>query len=167
MSHRLFALLTAGAFFAMSGVAASASSTIVTPGESGALSMKTNMTYIAPTSPRPGGRYGFLYLGNGGASAAYQVYAPTAGTYALWIRFDDDGLHPPGARTVAVSVNGVQVLTWANPSQQTNGWVNINIGSLNLAAGTNSIVFMKPQQTSAAFVMDEFVLTNAPGYVPN
>jgi hypothetical protein len=166
MSHRLLALLAASTVLVLADVAASASTTIVTPGENGALSMKTNMTYIAPSSPRPGGRYGFLYLGNGGASASYTVYAPTAGTYALWIRFDDDGLHPAGARTVAISVNGAPALTWSNPSQQTNGWVNIHIGALNLAAGNNSIVFTKPQQTSAAFVMDEFVLTDAPGYVP-
>ena len=44
MSHRLFALLAAGALLVLSYVAASASTTIVTPGENGALSMKTNMT---------------------------------------------------------------------------------------------------------------------------
>lgn len=167
MRHGLLAgLAGAAALLILSDVGALASTTIVTPGESGTLSMKAQWTYIAPSSPRPGGRYGFLYLGNGGASASYTVYAPTAGAYALWIRFDDDGLHAAGARSVVVSVNGAQALTWSNPSQQTNGWINIRIGTLNLAAGNNTITFTKPGQTTAAFVMDEFVLTDAPGYVP-
>jgi hypothetical protein len=92
MSHRLIAIIGGAVALLTLSVAADASTTIVTPGENGVLAGAGRYTYIAPSSPRPGGRYGFLYLGDGRASATYQVYAPTAGTYALWIRFDDDGL---------------------------------------------------------------------------
>jgi hypothetical protein len=167
MSHRLIAIIGGAVALLTLSVAADASTTIVTPGENGVLAGAGRYTYIAPSSPRPGGRYGFLYLGDGRASATYQVYAPTAETYALWIRFDDDGLHAVGARAVEVYANGALALSWSNPSQQTNGWVNIHIGALNLRAGQNTIVFTKAAATPAAFVLDEFVLSDAPGYVPN
>jgi hypothetical protein len=167
MRHRFIAIVGGAVAFLALSAAADASTTIVTPGESGVLAGAGQYTYIAPSSPRPGGRYGFLYLGDGRASATYQVYAPTAGQYAMWIRFNDDGIHAPGARAVEVYANGALALRWSNPSQQTNGWINIPIGGVNLQAGQNTIVFTKVATTSAAFVLDEFVLSDAPGYVPN
>ena len=137
---------------------------IVVPGESGTLAGAGKYTWIAKTSPRPGGRGGFVYLGDGRASASYSVNA-AAGQYDLWIRFDDDGKHAAGARTAEVWVNGTKALTWGNPSVDTKGWVNIKIGSVQLRAGQNAIVFTKTQTTSAAFVMDEFTLA-APGQTP-
>jgi hypothetical protein len=165
MSHRLFALLAGGVFLVASNVAASAYS-VVTPAEVGVLSMTAQWTYMAQSSSRPGARGGFVYLGNGRASVAYQVNVPSGGPYVLWIRFDDDGLHPANARGVEIWVNGVQQSAYLNPSVQTNGWINIRVGTLNLQAGTNSIIFTKIGQTSAAFVMDEFVVSSDPGYVP-
>ena len=137
---------------------------IVVPAESGTISGAGQYTFSKPSSPRPGGRGGFVYLGDGRATATYTVSAP-AGRYDLWIRFDDDGKHAAGARSVEVSINGAKALAWSNPSRDTGGWVNIKIGNVDLRAGQNTIAFTKAQTTSAAFVLDEFALT-APGHIP-
>jgi hypothetical protein len=138
---------------------------IVVPAENGTISGAGQYTWSKPSSPRPGGRGGFVYLGDGRATATYTVSAPAAGRYDLWIRFDDDGKHAVGARAVEVYVNGAKTLAWSNPSRDTGGWVNIKIGSVDLHAGQNTIAFTKAQTTSAAFVLDEFALT-APGQIP-
>lgn len=145
-------------------ISSGSSNIIVVPGESGTISGAGRYTHIAKSSPRSGGRGGFVYLGDGGARANYTVKAG-AGQYQLWIRFDDDGKHAAGARAVDVWVNGAKALIWSNPSQDTKGWVNIRIGTVNLKEGLNSIAFTKSQTTSAAFVMDEFALT-PPGKTP-
>lgn len=139
---------------------------IVTPGEAASLSGGGPYTSIGQSSNRPGGRGGYLYLGDGRASATYTVQAPAAGRYSLWIRFDDDGKHPAGARSVEISINGAMALQWRNESRETNGWVNIPVGQVDLRAGANTIVFTKAAATSAAFVMDEFVLSDQPSFVP-
>ena len=167
MSHKLGAALAGAVAFLSLSVMPAQATTIVTPGESGVLSHTSRYTWIKATSPRPGGRYGYVYLGDGGATATYRVSVPASGRYAMWIRFDDDGLHSSGARAVQIYVNGALALTWSNVSKQTNGWINIPVGSVNLAAGWNTIVFKKAATTTAAYVMDEFVLTDVPGYVPN
>jgi hypothetical protein len=138
---------------------------IVVPAESGTISGAGQYTFSKTTSPRPGGRGGFVYLGDGRATATYTVSAPAAGRYDLWVRFDDDGKHAAGARAVEVYVNGAKALAWSNPSRETGGWVNIKIGSVDLRTGQNSVAFTKTQTSSAAFVLDEFALT-APGQVP-
>lgn len=140
--------------------------TIVTQGETAILAGAGQYTKIGASSNRPGGRGGYLYLGDGRASATYTVQAPAAGKYALWIRFDDDGKHAPGARAVEISVNGSLALRWNNESRDTKGWVNISVGTVDLRAGANTVVFTKAATTSAAFVLDEFVLSSQPGYVP-
>ncbi|HSV27715.1 MAG: hypothetical protein FD164_2140 [Nitrospirae bacterium] len=145
---------------AVSGTGAS----IVVPGESASVTGAGRWTFIGPSSQRPGARGGFLYLGDGGARASYTVNA-AEGQYHLWIRFDDDGLHAHGARAIEVWVNGARALAWGNTSQDTKGWVNIRIGEVFLRQGQNSIVFLKPNTTSAAFLMDEFALT-PPGKTP-
>jgi hypothetical protein len=138
---------------------------IVVPAESGTITGGGQYTFSKPSSPRPGARGGYVYLGDGRATATYAVQTPAAGQYDLWIRFDDDGKHAAGARAVEVYLNGAKALVWNNPSRDTGGWVNIKIGSLALRAGQNTIAFTKAQTTSAAFVLDEFALT-PPGQIP-
>ena len=139
---------------------------IVVPGETGTLAGAGTYTLIGLSSNRPGARAGYLYLGDGRASATYVVQAPAAGKYALWIRFDDDGQHAAGARGVEISVNATLAIRWNNESRDTKGWVNIPAGFVDLRAGTNTIVFTKAATTSAAFVLDEFMLSDQPGFIP-
>ena len=139
---------------------------VVVGGESAMLSGGGSLTLIGTSSNRPGSRGGYLYLGDGRASATYAVQAPATGRYALWIRFDDDGQHPAGARGVEIAVNGVVALRWNNESRDLKGWTNIPVGAVDLRAGANTIVFTKAATTSAAFVLDEFVLSDQPGFVP-
>lgn len=139
---------------------------IIVPGETAQLAGGGQYTSIGKSSNRPGGRAGYLYLGDGRASATYTVTAPAAGRYALWIRFDDDGVHPPGARSVEIAVNGALALRWSNESRDTKGWVNLPVGNVDLRAGVNTVVFTKAATTSAAFVLDEFVLSDQAGFVP-
>lgn len=139
---------------------------IVVPGESATLAGVGQYTLIGASSNRPGSRAGYLYLGDGRASATYTAQAPVAGKYALWIRFDDDGQHAAGARGVEISVNGTVAIRWNNESRALPGWTNIPVGSVDLRAGANTIVFTKTATTSAAFVLDEFVLSDQPGFVP-
>jgi hypothetical protein len=105
-------------------------------------------------------------MGDGRTSATYTVHAPVTDKYAPWIRFDDDGKHAAGARGVEISVNGAVAIRWNNESRDTKGWVNIAVGTVNLREGANTIVFTKTAATSAAFVLDEFILSDQPGYVP-
>ncbi|MEY4744912.1 MAG: hypothetical protein RL272_857 [Candidatus Parcubacteria bacterium] len=139
---------------------------IVVQAESGALGGSVgSMTLMGKTSATPDTHGGYLYLGDGGATASYSAEAPAAGAYALWIRFSDDGKHPDGARAASVAVNDA-VLTWSNASADTHGWVYVKVGTVTLKKGTNAVMFSKLATTSAAFVMDDFILSPDPSFQP-
>lgn len=143
------------------------SAAIVVQAETGKLGGNVgSMTLMGKTSTTPGTHEGYLYMGDGGATVTYTFQAPAAGDYALLFRFSDDGKHADGARSVSVSVNGGAAQTWSNKSQDTKGWVYVKLGMVTLKQGANTAVFTKAATTSAAFVMDDFILSNDPSHQP-
>jgi len=98
------------------------------------------------------------YLGDATATATYTVKAETAGTYTLWVRLTDDGVHENGARSVSVSVNNISVLKYSHISEDTKGWKWFSLGNVSLKEGNNAIAFIKDADTYAAYTMDSFKL---------
>lgn len=143
----------------------SGSTTIVTQGELGVLAGGGSLTLIGATSNTPGTHGGYLYMGDGGATATFQIAAPSAGSYALWVRVDDDGKHANDTRSVSIAVGGTSN-NWNHVSRNTNGWVYEKVGTYALAAGSQTVVITKLKTTSAAFSMDEFILSADPAYQP-
>ena len=98
------------------------------------------------------------YLASGGTSATYEVEVATAGAYALWVKLSDDAMHESGTRSATVVVNDSQKLEYIHYSEDTKGWKWYELGDLDLQEGINVFVFTKNEETSAAYVMDEFKL---------
>jgi len=125
---------------------------ILVEGETGTLKNKGTWSYIGTSA-----RGGEAYLGDKNAEAEYLVPATAGGSYTLWVKLSDDGLHSDGTRSATIYVNG-QKLTYEHVSEDTTGWKWYQIGSASLAKGANTIRFVKNADTSAAYVMDAFKL---------
>ena len=96
------------------------------------------------------------YLADGGVTATYSVNTDIPGQYELWVKINDDGLHLDGARNAKVTVNTSQIGQYNHLSQEIDGWKWIEISTFTLMDGVNTVVFEKIEDTTAAFVMDEF-----------
>ncbi len=122
--------------------------------EQGVLKDAGAYSFIGATSRGPGE----LYLGTGGASAEYLVESDADREVFLFIRTSDDGLHPDGSRNAEFIVND-QKLVFEHHAHEGSVWEWVGLGKVRLHEGTNRIVVRKPSQTSAAFILDKFVLT--------
>lgn len=96
------------------------------------------------------------YLADGGVTATYVVETTVPGQHQLWVKVNDDGLHLDGARNAKVTVNTSQVRQYNHVSQEIDGWKWVEITSFTLMDGDNTVVFEKIEDTTAAFVMNEF-----------
>lgn len=96
------------------------------------------------------------YLADRGVTATYSVDTNTPGVYELWIKINDDGLHLDGARDAKITINTSQISQYIHISQEIDGWKWVKISTFTLMDGVNSVVFEKIEDTTAAFVMDEF-----------
>lgn len=140
-------------------------SLIIVPGEIGELS-EIEQWSVAGHTGRVGAHCsGELYMGIGNVTARYTVDVADAGKYTLWIRTSDDAQHPVGSRAVTITVNQ-QKASWTD-NGESYSWKWFKIGEFNLNKGENTIVFLKNETTSAAFVMDEFILSKDLNYVPH
>jgi len=137
---------------------------ITVPGEIAKLTGQGRYTAAGSTVASGARCQGDLYLGDGGATATYTLDVATAGDRYLWVRASDDGRHPPGARSVTVAING-QAALWTDEGKNV-GWKWYPVGRFRLGEGRTEVRITKVAQSSAAFVMDEFVLTSDPGFVP-
>lgn len=103
-----------------------------------------------------------LYLGTGGSYAEYEFKSPFKGEdVELWIKVSDDGLHKDGSRSVEILFND-KLLNYNHKSVdyyssgEIWGWEKVGLVEVNKK--NNRVIFKKPKQTSAAFVMDKFKL---------
>lgn len=138
---------------------------IVVQAESATLSGAVEFTFVSEASNLEDTDGGFLYLGDGGATAEYTISIPQDGQFVLWIRQTDDGLRADGDRSVSVTI-GDETQNWNNVSRDTGGWVYEKIGVFTLTKGSNTVIFTKLATTSAAFAMDKFVISNNLDYQP-
>lgn len=74
----------------------------------------------------------------------------------------DDGQNKNGDQNITVNVAapgiGSKALKYAHISQVTNGWKWVTIGDVDLAAGENTVAFVKDASTYVAFSMSQFKL---------
>ena len=107
---------------------------------------------------------GEAYLGDAGATISYVIPALSTKPrkFTLWIVVDDDGLHASGERAVTIGTSKPRwVAHWRNqPATATHGWSVVKVGTIT-TAGNFTIAFRKDASTSAAFVMNAFVLTTS------
>jgi len=131
---------------------------IIIEAETGLLENKGRYSFIGATSRGPGE----LYLGDGGASAAYSFDSDYAGKAHIYLWVSDDGLHADGARSVVFNVNG-QDLPYnhksANYVQNGKFWGQEYLGQADIIKGKNTAVITKPSTTSAAFTLDKFLIS--------
>jgi len=103
-------------------------------------------------------RGGEAYLGDGGATAIYNLDLASAGSYTLYVNLTDDAMHASGTRNATISVNGTKY-QYQHISEDTDTWKWYQIGNINLKQGINEIKFTKDKTTSAAYIMNAFKLT--------
>ncbi|RLG12492.1 hypothetical protein DRN73_02450 [Candidatus Pacearchaeota archaeon] len=131
---------------------------ILIEGENAVLSGKGNYTYSGKS-----GRGSELYLGDKNVNASYIFNSSYSGKFQLYAFLADDGVHENGARDVNFFINGKKYKYSHISKNLTCGkspysW--IYIADVKLKKGNNSILIIKPETTSAAFVMDKFEFTN-------
>ena len=126
--------------------------------ETGTLSDAGKYSFIGPTSRGPGE----LYLGTKGSFATYEFESDFEGDVYLSLMITDDGLHSDGSRNAVFNLNG-DSLTYHSISRDTSSedsvWDWVDLGKVHLKSGLNTLIVSKPEQTSAAFIMDKFVLS--------
>lgn len=127
-------------------------------GEEGELLNAGRYSFIAPTGRGPGE----LYLADKDAMAVYEFESKYSGPANIYIRVSDDAKHRDGSRSVNFLINGEKIPynhRSANYITENNfwGWETVGIG--NFIKGKNTIFITKPEQTSAAFTMDKFVMS--------
>lgn len=111
---------------------------------------------------------GEAYLGDGGATVSYTIKKLAAAPLplALWINYSDVAKHAAGARDVDISIPQLHwTKHWFNQPQDTKGWKAVKVGTIT-TAGNITVRFRKTATTSAAFTLNAFALTNAPGTPP-
>lgn len=146
------------------GKASVAGGAITVPGEIGKLTGQRGYSWAGATA-RAGVRcQAELYLGDGGAAATYAVDVAAPGDRDLWIRAHEDGRHRAGIRSVGIVVDG-QSARWADEGKNV-GWKWYRVGRFRLGQGQTEVRITKEAGTSAAFIMDEFVLTSDLGSAP-
>lgn len=127
--------------------------------ETGTLNQEYKYSFIGPTSRGPGE----LYLGAKDSFARYEFESDYEGTVNLYLRINDDGLHPSGSRNAILTLNDDSVLKYNQVSKNTqtsdSAWAWEYVGTVTLKKGKNTLVISKPEQTSAAFVLDKFVFS--------
>jgi len=126
--------------------------------ETGTLSDAGKYSFIGPTSRGPGE----LYLGTKGSFATYEFESDFEGDVHLSLMITDDGLHSDGSRDAVFNLNG-NSLRYTSVSQNTSSgdsvWKWVDLGIVHLNKGLNTLIVSKPEQTSAAFILDKFVFS--------
>lgn len=126
--------------------------------ESGELIGKGKYSSLGPSSRGPGE----AYLGNGGVSVKYIVNSKKNAEVYFYISITDDALHKDGSRDATFTVNGKEIKfkhISKNTVTKDSPWAWQLLGKTNLKKGKNIITVTKDKSTSAAFVMDKFVLS--------
>lgn len=98
------------------------------------------------------------YLGDWWATVTYEVNSNKAGTYYLYIRLSDDGVHSNWSRSATIKVN-TKTISYNHISEDTKWWKWFSLWEITLKQWKNIISFKKNKTTSAAFIMNAFKLS--------
>ncbi|MBM4404826.1 MAG: hypothetical protein FJ039_01385 [Chloroflexi bacterium] len=113
---------------------------------------------------------GVWYISRRGDKLTYQFTVQSDAEFYLWVRDLDDGKHAPGARNVILDIdNGAYRFNAGDAVTKDNQFHWRRVGQsirIRLKPGTHTLVIEKPATTSAAFVIDAFLLTTDPQAVP-
>jgi len=135
---------------------------------------KTGATWDASKEINPTWRNdvsgGDWYLSHGGDTVEYDFDTSESGTYYLWIRDWSDTVHEYGARAANVIIDSKDLGSIKeNPSRGSKGspwdWQKVALG--DLSKGAHTLKIKKTDTTSAAAIVDEFVITNIESYSPS
>lgn len=94
-----------------------------------------------------------------GSKATFSVYAPSAGTYNVSVRYANGG---QTTRTLSTYVNGSDVATasFTSPSSNWNEWSEMT-QSLSLNAGLNTIAYVRDSSDSGQINIDRILVDSA------
>jgi len=126
--------------------------------ETGVLNNPGKYSFIGSSSRGPGE----LYLGTKDSFAEYDFKSDFEGDAYLSIRVNDDGLHKDYSRDALFTINGKKYPYHAksmNTQKDGSSWAWVSLGKVHIVSGENKMVVSKPEQTSAAFIMDSFVIS--------
>lgn len=114
---------------------------------------------------------GDWYLAVGGENLQYSLKIPKAAKYFVWIRDYVDRFQPVGVRRVTVSFNNRVMGTFpevalgsASGDRGMFGWHMV--GTVDLAAGAQTMKVAKEATTSGAAILDAYYLTTGPEVPP-
>lgn len=108
---------------------------------------------------------GDWYLSHGGDCITYNIYIPESDTYHLWIRDFCGEYHRIGSRAVyfIISNTGYGPI---NENSERKGFKWNYALSLDIKKGSYIAKIVKARTTSAATIIDAFILTNNKNYLP-
>jgi predicted nucleic acid-binding Zn-ribbon protein len=113
---------------------------------------------------------GDWYLAVGGENLQYNFKAPKAAKYFVWVRDYVDRFQPVGVRRITIAFNGKTMGTYPEAPLGKSGdrgkfgWHMV--GSVDLAAGAQTMKVTKESTTSGAAILDAYYLTTGPEAPP-
>jgi len=108
---------------------------------------------------------GDWYLSRGNDTLYYTIDISQGGTYYLWCRDYSDNAHPAGARGISVVIDGVHLGAFPD-NNQLSGFTWHKLTSLDLTAAQHTLAVTKSETTTAAAILDAFMLTRDPQFSP-
>ena len=132
---------------------------------------------VDPTDPY---RKGFLYtrhgderlaiegMSNVGDTLEYDIQAPAAGEYAVWIRYAHGAKTDLGGRTSLTADNGkpTPLMNLPDTGSWQTGYRWDRAASLNLTAGKHTLRW-RNDTGGGVYVLDALILSDDPGWTPN
>lgn len=128
---------------------------------------QTGVTASGEQSSLPHSGKGYWYLAKGGDWVLYIFQVSKPGTYHLWLKDYNDGMHPVSDRAVEVSIDCNPVGVFAairRPGPEGWGWHKV--AQVELKEGHHFIKIRKERTTLAPTILDAVFLTPEPDAKP-
>ena len=120
---------------------------------------------VSANRPNPSGGSDWV-LYRQGESLSYEFEVAAAGDYVLWVRDFSDNMHPPGARTIGITIDGQFLGTFPENTIRAayppGVFVRQSTATVHLVSGQHVMEVEKTASTSAAALLDAFYLTSDP-----
>lgn len=108
--------------------------------------------------------YGYWYLSRAGDELIYFVNIEEDGDYYIWIRDFSDTSHPFGQRAINLYIDDQFIGKFAE-NNSGNGFNWHHLATVYLTSGTHEFIISKAENTSAAALVDVYLLTQDKDFI--